>query len=119
MSCIIYHIAELQEWDEQGADSHYAPGRFAGEGFIHCSKARQLEGVANDNFSGRSDLVLLFIDPAKLEARMVHEGKRDKFPHIYGKINKDAVTRTTRIECNEDGLFAGVLDRAVSDHDLS
>ena len=113
---MIYHIAELQEWDEQGADSRYAPGRFAREGFIHCSKSHQLERVANDNFRGRADLVLLVIDPAKLEARMVYEGKRDKFPHIYGKINKDAVISTTRIECNEDGLFAGVFDSTVG-HD--
>ena len=110
---MIYHIAVLQEWEEQRCNGGYAPGRFAGEDFIHCSQSHQLERVANDNFRGRSDLVFLTIDPTKIEAKLVYEGRREKFPHIYGNINKDSVISTTRIECNIDGLFAGVFDSMV------
>ena len=106
---MIYHIAELSEWYEQETEEHYTPRRFDREGFVHCSEVGQLERVANDNFFGRSDLLLLFLDPKKLDADLLYEGKSEKFPHIHGRINKNAVVRSSKIECNQDGLFSGVF----------
>ena len=49
--------------------------------------------------------------PTKLEPETRYEqGGKEKFPHIYGPINKDAVNRTIEVRCNDDGLFQGVFD---------
>ncbi len=113
---MIYHIAEAKDWDAPGQHDYYVPERYAGEGFVHCSEVRQLEGVANRHFRNRRDLLLLEIDPTVLEAKTVYEnldGKGDKFPHIYGNIDKVAVLHSVPVQCNDDGSFAGVFERAI------
>ena len=108
---MIYHIAIRAEWEPQADESTYAPNRYQEDGFIHCSERQQLEPVAEANFQGRDDLVLLELMPTKLkpETRYEHGGE-EKYPHIYGPINKGAVNRTIAIRCNEDGLFEGTFD---------
>ena len=34
----------------------------------------------------------------------------EKFPHVYGPINKSAVNREIEVQCNGDGLFWGAFD---------
>jgi uncharacterized protein (DUF952 family) len=108
---MIYHLAISSEWDDQAERAHYAPVRFEDEGFIHCSEKHQLEGVANRVFSGRDDLLLLKLDPTRLESDTTYEsGGSMKFPHIYGKIDKASVIDIVPIRCNSHGTFGGVFD---------
>jgi uncharacterized protein (DUF952 family) len=70
-----------------------------------------LEPVAGHNFRGRDDLVILELMPTKLEPETRYEqGGKEKYPHIYGHVNKDAVSRVIDVRCNADGLFGGVFD---------
>ena len=108
---MIYHVATKTEWESQAEEPTYAPNRYEKDGFIHCSERQQLEPVAAYNFRGRDDLVLLELMPTKLEPGTKYEqGGTEKYPHIYGPINKGAVNRTIEVRCNEDGLFEGVFD---------
>ena len=108
---MIYHIAIRAEWESQAEKSTYAPNRYQKDGFIHCSEQQQLENVAERNFRGSDDLLILEIMPTNLKPETRYEqGGTEKFPHIYGLINKDAVNRTIEIRCNDDGLFEGVFD---------
>lgn len=88
----LFHIAEPSDW-EQRTDS-YAPATFNTEGFIHCSTADQLEGVAASFYAGRDDLILLTVDPRALVSEVVYEDlyeTGEEFPHIYGPIPLSAV----------------------------
>ncbi len=108
---MIYHIAVGDEWESQAHLPIYAPNRYEEDGFIHCSEKHQLEPVASHHFRCRDDLVLLELMPTRLEPETKYEqGGKEKFPHIYGPINKDAVNRTIEVRCNDDGLFQGVFD---------
>ncbi len=108
---MIYHIAIKAEWESQAHEPEYAPKRYQEDGFIHCSEQHQLEVVASRHFQGRVDLLLLEIVPTRLEPETRYEqGSKEKFPHIYGRINRDAVNRTIEIQCNDNGLFEGVFD---------
>lgn len=101
----------VSEWESQADRPAYAPNRYKEDGFIHCSERHQLEPVAERNFQGRDDLVLLELMPTRLEPETKYEqGGKEKFPHIYGPINKDAVNRTIEVRCNHDGRFIGVFD---------
>ena len=67
--------------------------------------------MANGNFTGRYDLVLLELMPTRLEPETRYEqGGKEKYPHIYGPINKDAINRAIEVRCNADGLFDGVFE---------
>ena len=81
----------------------YEPAAFGREGFIHCSYAHQVAGVANRIFKGRQDLVLLEIDPARLDCTVVDEnleGGSELFPHIYGRLQMSAVIAVRAFPCN-------------------
>jgi uncharacterized protein (DUF952 family) len=89
---LIYHIADTTSWAAAGRA--YRPQSLDTEGFIHCSDARQVLRVANQWFSGRTDLVLLAIDRDRLRVELRYEnteGGDELFPHVYGPLDRDIV----------------------------
>lgn len=102
---MIFHLAQQSEWD---AEHPYHPESLTSEGFIHCSTARQLLGVANSLYSGRTDLVLVTVDPDELTAPLVFEDcyqSGQRFPHVYGTINPEAVVSVEPFPPAADGSF--------------
>jgi uncharacterized protein (DUF952 family) len=113
---IILHITTRADWDAARATGSYAPASLETEGFIHCSTPAQAVGSANKFFHGRTDLVLLCIDEARVSAELYYEppatvaGAPDPragelFPHIYGPLELDAVVRVVPFPCDRDGGF--------------
>ena len=103
---MIFHLAARDDW--QSAES-YRPPSLADEGFIHCSTAGQLVDVANALYAGRTDLVLITIDPEALDAPVVFEdcyetGRR--FPHVYGPLDPGAVISVEPFPPDEAGTFS-------------
>jgi uncharacterized protein (DUF952 family) len=104
----ILHITTERAWAEAQARGAYAADSLASEGFIHCSTPSQVAWVANQRFRGRTDLILLHIDPTRLDAKVVYEnleGGEQLFPHVYGPIPVPAVVGVTPLLPSEDGSF--------------
>ncbi len=130
---MIFHIVKRSEWLAAARDGGYRPASVEAEGFMHCSTRTQLIGTANRFYAGQKDLVVLCIDenriatPLKFEPPSTphladisdededhkleretrgSENAGDLFPHIYGALNLDAVTRVIAFPCRDDGSFA-------------
>lgn len=111
---LIYHLALADDWTSAQADIEgyrvSTIGRSLDDvGFIHCSHARQVRGVADAYYRGRSDVVLLTIDPGRVRAPIREEmppGVADAFPHIYGPLNLDAVVAVEPLAARADGTLA-------------
>ena len=91
---IIYHITTAKDWSDALGKGFYEHPSLAAEGFIHCSQEQQVAGVLARFFEGQTDIVKLSIDTDKLVSKYVFEwspSTQDTFPHIYGRINTDAV----------------------------
>lgn len=104
----ILHITTPAAWERALSAGAYTTPTLASEGFIHCSEPRQVARVANARFRGRTGLVLLEIDPARVGNEIKYEnleGGAELFPHIYGPLNLDAVTRVLPFEPDADGSF--------------
>lgn len=100
----IFHITTAQEWSRALAAGEYAADSLATEGFIHCSDGHQYRWVARTRFRGRTDLILLHIDPSRVYAEIRYEnleGGSELFPHVYGTIPADAVIDVTRLDPGE------------------
>jgi len=94
MNQIIYHITTLAEWQQAKLQGFYEASSLATEGFIHCSEEHQVAGVLQRYFAGKGPLVKLTIDTDKLTARLQRDfsaSMNEHFPHIYGRLNLDAV----------------------------
>lgn len=105
---MIFHITSRSQWQQAQLVGEYRADSLETEGFIHCSHATQIVWVANLFYRGAADLVLLQIDPAKLIAPLQYDAIEtgEKFPHIYGGLNLDAVVQVIDFPPQSDGTFA-------------
>lgn len=105
----IFHIAEMGAWLAAQRRGGYEPESLTEEGFVHCSFAHQVAAVANAAFRGRTDLVLLEIDPDLVGADVRVEevpGSGDAFPHVYGPVRVEAVVGVHEFLPGPDGSFS-------------
>lgn len=108
-SAPILHITTAAAWADARAQGAYTADSLSTEGFIHCSDPHQVLRVANQRFAGRTDLVVLRIDPAALHAEVRYEnleGGSELFPHVYGPIPSGAVVSVTPFIPGPDGRFS-------------
>jgi len=115
----ILHITTRAVWDAAQHGGEYRAESLHNEGFIHCSTPQQVVRTADRFFRGQHDLVLLLINPAKVQADLQYEAAdHDLFPHIYGPLNLDAVIDVLPFPPKEDGTFALPNPLAAVRHDL-
>jgi len=108
---MIFHIARLSTWQDAVADGHYRQSTIDRtldeEGFIHASGGGQLQDVADRYYQDVvDDLVLLVIDPDRLDVPLVHEsppGREETFPHLYGPLAVDSVVEVRSLDRDPDG----------------
>lgn len=91
----IYHIVLPEVWEEFKDKELYEAESLATEGFIHCSFAEQLESVLERYYKGVKQVLILELETDKLTSKLVNEPSTNDeiYPHIYGKINKDAIVK--------------------------
>lgn len=106
----IYHLALREEWQEASGGGAYrrsTVGRsLEDEGFIHCSFANQVQAIADLAYHGRGDVVLLEIDPFRVQAEVRVEnlkGGKGPYPHIYGPLPVEAVVQAKDVPLSADG----------------
>lgn len=108
----LIHICPRQDWDAAQKAGEYRAPSLAREGFIHCSHQHQILEVANLFYREVSDLVLLWIDPAKVKSKIKIErppdGSDELFPHIYGPLNLNAIKSVEAFPIEEDGYYHSI-----------
>lgn len=91
--------------------AEYTPDTYDAVGFVHLSTPAQVHLPANRLFSGRTDLVLLRLDPARLaspvrwEPGVPSDPQSMLFPHLYGPLPTAAVTAVLDYRPGPDGTF--------------
>ncbi len=108
----ILHITQRKQWQQAQLIGSYSDNSLESEGFIHCSTPQQVLKVANRFFSHQQGLVLLVIDAERVQADIRYEAgeENEKFPHIYGILNLDAVLKVINFPPGKDGLFHQLPD---------
>jgi len=104
---MILHICKKSAWNQAQEAGEYRGDTLESEGFIHCSTSEQVTEVADSLFKGVQDLLLLVIDESKVVSVIKFEdsGNGNMYPHIYGPLNLDAITKTVDFPPNPNGNF--------------
>lgn len=113
---MIYHLTTRKDWRRALATGDYRTDSLEDEGFIHCSTLSQIVPVAMDVFPKKRKLVVLVIEPTLLLSRLKWDPPSggtpppgvpagEEFPHIYGPLNLDAVTKTLDMERDANNVF--------------
>lgn len=111
---VLVHLCADHEWRRASAAGEHRPPSLADVGFIHLSSPEQVHLPANRLYAGRTDLVLLTIDPARLtdpvrwEPGVPTDPESMLFPHLYGALPAAAVTSVTRYLPAADGSFTAL-----------
>jgi len=103
---LIYHVVVPTAW-QQAPPGPYRPDSLTTEGFIHCSNADQVARVANTFFAEQPELLVLCLEVERLTAPVRDEdpGVGERFPHLYGAIDREAIVEVRRLERNERGTW--------------
>ena len=108
---MILHVCGRTEWAAVDPHVGYAPDSLRTVGFVHCSDPGTVHLPATRLFRGRTDLVLLVIDPRRLSVPVRWEpGDPPEpggpwFPHVYGPIPTEAVVAVHDLPPQPDGEF--------------
>jgi uncharacterized protein (DUF952 family) len=105
---LIYKILSAADWE-----AAQRAGRFEGSAddlrdrFIHFSDGEQVIGTARKYFAGQTGLMLLAVDRARLGDLRWERSRDDAlFPHLYGPLELDAVTKADRLPDDLDATDA-------------
>jgi uncharacterized protein (DUF952 family) len=108
---VILHIISRDELADRVADGEYRAPSLADVGFVHCSDPGTVHLPANALYAGRTDLLLMVIDPTLLTVPVRWEpGDPPQpggpwFPHVYGPITMSAVLSVLEFPSRADGMF--------------
>lgn len=111
-SGVLVHLCGSSDWEAAQPGGHLRPDSLHAAGFVHLSTPGQVHLPANRLFRGRTDLVLLHIDPDWLDAPLRWEPGVPTdpasmlFPHLYGPLPVAAVLGVTAYRPSPDGTFA-------------
>jgi uncharacterized protein (DUF952 family) len=106
-SAPIYHLATAGGWAlAMTAGRYEGTAADRADGFLHFSTADQIVESARRHRAGAPDLMLLTVDPRKLEAGTLRweESRGGKlFPHIYGAVPMAAVVSVDPLPLDDAG----------------
>jgi len=111
MSGPLLHLATTAEWRTHRAAGVIAPPSLADVGFVHLSTPEQVHRPATRIFAGRHDVLLLVLDPDRIEVPVRFEPglatdpESMRFPHAYGPVPVAAVLRALPYRPEPDGTF--------------
>lgn len=99
------HVTTTEDWARATPQDSYVPPGYEQEGFIHCCRPSQLERVLRDHFASAESVLLLVLDPSMIAAEIKYENVIDgqAHPHIYGRLERQAVVREVAITRSADG----------------
>ncbi|WP_445169833.1 DUF952 domain-containing protein [Mycolicibacterium sp. Dal123E01] len=107
----LLHLCGQRDWEAAEAVGDLCPASRGDVGFIHLSAPEQVHLPANRLYSGRTDLVLLHIDPRALvspvrwEPGVPTDPESMRFPHLYGTLPTSAVITVSQYRPGPDGEF--------------
>ena len=108
---MLLHLCSVSDWAAAQQLGERRPASLEESGFVHLSTSEQVHLPANRLFAGRTDVVLLHVDPTLLHAPVrwktgvATDPSSMIFPHLYGPLPVRAVVDVSDYRPGADGLF--------------
>ena len=118
----IYKVLTLDEWEQAQASGAIITQLDKEDGFIHLSTAIQLNATLSLYFVKEESVVLLQVEHAQIHDKLKFEvpappGNRiSSFPHYYGDLNINAISRVWHLKRGAFELPIEVILQAEQEH---
>ncbi|MCH9729808.1 MAG: DUF952 domain-containing protein [Actinomycetia bacterium] len=113
---VLFHLCSAAHWQAARESGELRPDSLREAGFVHLSSPEQVHLPANRLYAGRTDLMLLHLDAARLRAPVRWEPGAPSdpdamvFPHLYGPLPVAAVINVTAYLPDRHGVFRPPMD---------
>ena len=106
---IAYHLVPAASWDASPMDQPFRPASLETQGFVHLThRIADLVDVANALYRDEPGLHrILTIALDRLSAPWRYDGD-ERYPHVYGPLDRAAVTEVRPIRRDGGGAFLAV-----------
>jgi uncharacterized protein (DUF952 family) len=104
MPVLITRMLDRAAWAQFQASGLYAPPALAQEGSLWCTTPDLVANVATMLFRGKSDLILLLVDPTGLRLEW-REYEGALYPHLLEPLPLAAVVKAIPWAPEPDGSF--------------
>lgn len=102
----IYLLSSIAEYQQALSTGKLTRDSLTSEGFIHATPKSQLNRLANKYYKDKEQPLILIVDKELVIPEIKWEpASGGLYPHIYGPLNINAVTKVEKISLNEDGNF--------------
>lgn len=102
----IYVLMSPETLKKSTVDGVYAPESLDAEDFIHASPAGQLTRLANKYYLDNDTIHVAVVRKSRVTAPIKWEpATGGLYPHIYGKLNMEAVEQTFTFFKNKEGKY--------------
>ncbi len=105
-----FHLVASSDWLEQERLNRYYPSAFPADGFVHCTNG-EAEVLVTANRYYQDDLrpyLVVEIDLSALRSSWRYDDLDQRFPHVYGPIDRVAVTRIGDAVRSDNGEFLSI-----------
>lgn len=105
-----FHLTPLACYVGLDPAEPYLPAAFDHDGFVHLThgEARVLD-VGNALYRAiPGDWVVLTVDLSRLSSPVRYDDPEQCFPHVYGPLDRSAITTVRRIERSGEGAFLAI-----------
>lgn len=107
---VVYKICPREEWLRARQFGALVPSSDdMRDGYVHLSRASQVQGTLARHFEGREDLVLLAVRVERLpEGALRWESSRngELFPHLYDRLGVASVEQVFDLPLDASGVHA-------------
>ncbi len=104
---LLFTLIKKEDWKSFSASGIFEPESLKEQGFIQCFRGDQVQDAANNTYSEEDELLLIVIDPLRLQVPIKHEKEGDQtYPNVYGSFSIDAIIDRIIIRKGKKGDFS-------------
>ncbi len=94
---MLFHITTRAAWQHAVATGDYRPASLERDGFIHLSTETLWPRTRERFFAATPELLLLVIDPVRVDNLRWEPADDDSFPHLYQALAIGAVVEVREL----------------------
>lgn len=104
---LLFTLIRKEDWKAFSESGIFEPDSLEEQGYIQCFLGSQIQEAANSFFSKENDLLLIVIDPLRLQVPIKHEKEGDQtYPNVYGSFSIDAIIDRIVLRKGKKGDFS-------------
>lgn len=104
---LLFTLITKPEWKQISSNGKFESETFKEDGFIRCYHGSQIEKAANESFKNENELLLIVIDPLRIQVPLKNERiGSETFPNLYGVFSIDAIIDRINLKRSKKGIFS-------------